>query len=70
MDGLWDRIAGAWNQFTGDIRAKWADLTDDDLEEIKGNRQTLIGKLQERYGITKDEIEKQISEWEDALGKR
>ncbi len=70
MDGLWDRIAGAWNQFAGDIRAKWADLTDDDLEEIKGNRQTLIGKLQERYGITKDEIEKQISEWEDALGKR
>lgn len=66
MDGFWDRIAGKWQQFKGDVRAKWGALTDDDLEEIKGNRDKLVGKIRERYGIAKDEVERQINEWEHA----
>jgi uncharacterized protein YjbJ (UPF0337 family) len=70
MEGTWDRIAGSWKQFTGDIRARWGDLTDNDIEEIKGNRDKLAGKIQERYGIAKDEVEKQIHEWERSYDNR
>jgi uncharacterized protein YjbJ (UPF0337 family) len=66
MDGLWDRIAGKWQQFKGDVRAKWGDLTDDDLEQIQGNREKLAGKIRERYGMAKDDVDRQIDEWERA----
>lgn len=61
--GTWDRIAGNWKQFWGDAKAKWGDLTDDEWLEINGNREKLEGKLQERYGIAKDEARRQIDEW-------
>lgn len=64
--GTWDRIEGNWKQFWGDVKAKWGDLTDDELMEINGNRDKLEGKIQERYGITKDEARRQIDEWERA----
>lgn len=62
--GFWDRVAGKWHQWKGDIRTKWGRLTDDDLEEIAGHREKLAGKLQERYGMAKDEVSRQIDEWE------
>jgi len=65
--GLWDRIAGNWKQFAGDVRTKWADLTDDDMEQIAGERQKLEGRIQERYGISKDEANAQIEEWSNNL---
>jgi len=65
--GLWDRIAGNWKQFAGDVRTKWADLTDDDMEHIAGERQKLEGRIQERYGISKDEANRQIEEWSEKL---
>lgn len=62
--GTWDRIAGNWKQFTGDVKAKWGDLTDDELMEINGNREKLEGKIQERYGVAKDEARRQVDEWQ------
>ena len=55
----WDRIEGNWKQFTGTVHEKWGKLTDDDLAVIGGKREQLVGKLQERYGLAKDEAEKQ-----------
>lgn len=59
----WDEIAGRWNQTRGAVKEKWGKLTDDDLSMINGKRDRLLGKIQERYGITKDLAEQQINEW-------
>jgi uncharacterized protein YjbJ (UPF0337 family) len=60
----WDRIEGNWKQFKGNIKQQWGKLTDDQLNVIAGNRDQLVGKVQETYGITKEETEKQISAWQ------
>lgn len=60
----WDRIEGNWKQAAGKAKVQWGKLTDDDLNVIAGRREQLAGKIQERYGIAKDEAEKQLSEWE------
>jgi uncharacterized protein YjbJ (UPF0337 family) len=64
---LWDKIAGSWKQFRGEVRKQWGKLTDDDLEQIKGQRDILIGKIQNAYGITRDEANRQINEWENRV---
>jgi uncharacterized protein YjbJ (UPF0337 family) len=58
--GIWDQIAGTWKQAKGKVRETWGDLTDDDLEEI-------AGKIQQRYGIAKEEANKQIDKWASEL---
>ncbi len=60
----WDRIEGNWKQLTGKITEQWGKLTEDDVDVVAGRRDQLAGKLQERYGIAKDEAERQISAWE------
>ncbi len=65
--GAWDKVAGKWKQLTGDIRSKWGKLTDDDLLQVNGEREKLAGKIQERYGIAKDEANRQIDTWADEL---
>jgi uncharacterized protein YjbJ (UPF0337 family) len=55
----WDQVEGMWKQSKGKFREKWGRLTDDDLQVIAGKRDQLIGRLQERYGITREEAEKQ-----------
>jgi uncharacterized protein YjbJ (UPF0337 family) len=59
----WDTAKGDWKQFAGKVKEKWGDLTDDDLAKINGQRDQLEGKLQERYGIAKDEAKKQVDDW-------
>lgn len=59
----WDQVEGNWKQATGKIKEKWGKLTDDDLTVIAGKRDALAGRLQERYGIAKDEAEKQLDEF-------
>jgi uncharacterized protein YjbJ (UPF0337 family) len=59
----WDRIAGQWKQIGAQVKSKWAKLTDDDLMAISARKDALVGKIQERYGIRKDEAEKQVDEW-------
>ena len=60
----WDRIEGNWKQITGKAREQWGKLTDDDLSVVAGRREQLAGKIVERYGIAKDEAEKQLAAWE------
>ena len=65
--GIWDQISGQWKQLRGQVRNQWGKLTDDDLEQIAGKRDILAGKLQERYGIAKEEANQQIDRWEREL---
>jgi uncharacterized protein YjbJ (UPF0337 family) len=61
----WDIVEGNWKQFTGKVKAQWGKLTDDQLDVIAGKRVELAGKIQEAYGITKDEAEQQIKKFEE-----
>jgi len=63
----WDRIEGNWKQFKGKLRSKWGKLTDDDVDYVAGKRDVLAGKLQERYGIRKDEADREIDEFIEDL---
>lgn len=60
----WDQIEGNWKQFKGNVKQQWGKLTDDQLDVIAGKRDHLAGKIQEIYGITRDEVEKQLSGWQ------
>lgn len=60
----WDRIEGNWKQAKGKIIEKWGKLTDDDLDVVAGRREQLAGKLQERYGMAKEEAEEEVSSFE------
>jgi uncharacterized protein YjbJ (UPF0337 family) len=59
----WDQIQGNWKQFAGQVKAKWGKLTDDDLTLIAGKKDQLVGIIQERYGIQKEEAEKQLNDF-------
>ena len=61
----WDVIKGNWKQFKGNVHEQWGKLTDDHLDVIAGKREILSGKIQEAYGVTKDEAEKQVAAFED-----
>jgi uncharacterized protein YjbJ (UPF0337 family) len=63
----WDKIAGQWKQFSGDIKKRWGNLTDDEVMEINGNREVLAGKIQEKYAIAREEANKQIDAWADEV---
>jgi uncharacterized protein YjbJ (UPF0337 family) len=60
----WDTAAGNWKTFKGKVKEQWGKLTDDDLTRIEGKRDQLVGRIQERYGIAKDEADRQIRDWE------
>lgn len=60
----WEQTKGQWNQAKGAVKKQWGKLTDDDLTVIAGQREQLVGKIQERYGIAKEEAEKQVKTWE------
>ncbi len=58
-----DMLKGAWKQLKGNVKQQWGKLTDDDLMQIDGNKDVLIGKLQQRYGYSKAEAEKNYDTW-------
>lgn len=59
----WDQVEGQWLQAKGHVKSQWSKLTDDDLQNVAGKKMVLIGKLQARYGVLKDDAEKQVDEW-------
>lgn len=60
----WDRVQGNWKQLKGKVKERWGRLTDDQLEIIGGRRDQLVGRIQECYGIARDDAERQVREWE------
>jgi uncharacterized protein YjbJ (UPF0337 family) len=64
----WDQIEGKWSQTKGEVKRQWGKLTDDDLQMIAGNREKLLGRIQERYGIAKEQAESQLNEWISTQG--
>ena len=62
-----DIIAGKWTQLKGQVKAKWGDLTDDDLQVADGNATWLAGKLQERYGWDRDRAEREVRDFEKTI---
>ena len=63
----WDRIEGNWKQLTGKVRQQWGKLSDDDLDIIGGRREELAGRIQEVYGVSKDEADRQIERFAGTL---
>ena len=63
----WNRIEGNWKQFKGAIKGQWGKLTDDQIEQIAGKRDQLVGRIQEQYGIERDVAERQVRHWETRL---
>lgn len=62
----WDQLKGDWKRFKGQVREKWGDLTDDELEVLRGKRDQFEGLLQKKYGIAKEEAKRQLDEFEKA----
>lgn len=59
----WDQVEGKWKEMSGNIKAKWGDLTDDELAEMDGNREALEGKLQAKYGKSKEEAQREVDDF-------
>jgi uncharacterized protein YjbJ (UPF0337 family) len=58
-----DILKGKWKQMSGSAKKQWGKLTDDELQRINGDKDRLVGKVQEHYGTTRDEAEKQVNDW-------
>ncbi len=63
----WDQIQGKWKQFKGNAQQQWGKLTNDDLDQMDGRHEELVGKVQERYGIAREEAERQVDDWSKRL---
>ncbi|MHA6344625.1 CsbD family protein [Roseivivax sp. CAU 1761] len=59
----WDQVEGNWEKFKGAARQQWGELTDDDLQKAKGDRQRMAGLIQERYGRTREQAERELDDW-------
>jgi len=60
----WDQIEGNWKEFKGNVQQQWGKLTDNQLDVIAGKREHLAGKIQVMYGMSKDEAENQLADWQ------
>ncbi len=60
----WEQIQGNWKEVTGKAKEQWGKLTDDDLTVVAGRRDQLAGLIEKRYGVAKEEAEKQLAEWQ------
>lgn len=63
----WDIIEGKWERLKGNARIQWGKLTDDEIDEVAGNKTLLIGKIQEKYGYTKQRANEAVEKWQEAL---
>lgn len=59
-----DQISGMWKQVRGEAQKQWGELTNDDLDKVEGDFTTLVGKIQERYGVEREEAERQVNDWQ------
>ncbi len=63
----WDRIEGNWKQFSGKVKEKWGDLTDDEIAQTNGKREQLEGLVQKKYGYAKDKAREEVDTWTRGL---
>ena len=65
----WDQVQGKWKQLKGEAKTRWGKLTDDDLDVVAGQRDKLVGRIQERYGVAKEQAQREVEEWNRTLGQ-
>lgn len=63
---MWERIGGNWKEWKGRLRERWGEITDDEWNVIAGKREQLIGRLQQRYGISEEEAVRQVEAFEQS----
>ena len=66
----WDTIQGEWRTIRGKVKQRWGELTDDDLDRIEGKRDQLLGAVQKRYGVARQDAERQLVDFEVGLGRQ
>ncbi|AEI92168.1 MULTISPECIES: CsbD family protein [Roseobacter] len=59
----WDQIEGKWKEMSGSVKAQWGELTDDEIAEVNGDRDALEGKIQAKYGKTKEEVKAEVDKF-------
>jgi uncharacterized protein YjbJ (UPF0337 family) len=59
----WDQVEGKWKQSKGALKEKWGKLTDSDLDVISGKRDQFIGRIQELYGISKEQAQREVEDY-------
>jgi uncharacterized protein YjbJ (UPF0337 family) len=59
----WDRIQGEWTKISSQVKQQWAKLTDEDMKAVGEKKDALVGAIQQRYGVIRDEAERQVDEW-------
>jgi uncharacterized protein YjbJ (UPF0337 family) len=64
-----DSFKGMWKEFKGKVKQQWGKLTDDDITQIDGKREELLGRLQKYYGYTKEKAENELSTWEKKFNR-
>jgi uncharacterized protein YjbJ (UPF0337 family) len=64
-----DTLKGQWMQVKGKVREQWGQLTDDEIDQVQGNAEMLIGRIQERYGRSREEAEREVDRWLDQQGR-
>jgi uncharacterized protein YjbJ (UPF0337 family) len=70
VDMNWTQMEGKWEQLKGDVKTQWAKLTEDDLAYVSGQRDKLVGKLQERYGMIREKAQEDVDAWFERVGAR
>ncbi len=63
----WNKIEGNWIEFKGQVKEQWGKLTDDDLTQIQGQREQLVGRIQALYGISVEEANQEVTDWENRV---
>ncbi len=66
----WEQVEGQWDKVKGGVKGQWAKLTEDDLGKLSGKKDQLVGAIQQRYGIVKEEAEKQVHEWATKIDQK
>ena len=59
----WDQVSGSWKEARGKVREQWGKLTDDDLDVVAGKQEQLVGAIQKRYGMVREDAEKAVHQW-------
>ena len=63
----WDQVQGSWRQFKGQVKQKWGDLTDDEIDRVEGRQEELAGLIQKKYGKTREEAQREVDDWARTL---